>query len=232
MMRSSPPADPLAAGVNRRRVAAWRLGALVAALMVLFAAGVLLAPHSADRLRRDVGEVGAWAPLAMVAIYAVLTCAFVPGSALAGASGLLFGAALGTGLAVVSATLGACLAFLAARVLVRRSFTVLAKGHVRRVSERIEARGFVAVLYARIAPAMPFALISYTAGLTRIEIRHFAAATALGAAPRAFAYATLGGSIGNYSSPEALVALGVLAVMTVGGAGLLWRERARTRSGG
>lgn len=42
----------------------------------------------------------------------------------------------------------------AARVLVRRSYTVLAKGRVRRVSERIDARGFVAVLYARIAPVM------------------------------------------------------------------------------
>jgi uncharacterized membrane protein YdjX (TVP38/TMEM64 family) len=229
-MRSSPPAEAFAARSIDPRVAAWRLSALAAALIVLFAVGLLLAPHSAVRLRRDVSEVGAWAPLAIVAIYAMLSCAFVPGSALAGASGLLFGAALGTGLAIVSATLGACLAFLAARLLARRSCTVLARGRVLRVSERIEARGFVAVLYARIAPAMPFALISYAAGLTGIGIRDFAAATALGAAPRAFAYATLGGSIGNYSSPQALVALGVLAVMTVGGAGLLWRARVRTRA--
>jgi len=208
-----------------------RLGALAAALMVLFAVGLLLAPHSADRLRRDVDGLGAWAPIAMVGLYVVLTCAFVPGSALAGASGLLFGAALGTGLAVVSATLGACLAFLTARVLVRRSYTVLATGRVRRLGERIEQRGFVAVLYARIAPAMPFALISYAAGLTGIGIRDFAGATALGAAPRAFAYATLGGSIGDYSSPQALVALGVLAVMTVGGAAALWRARCRSRAG-
>lgn len=85
--------------------------AVAAVLMVLFAVGLLLAPHSADRLRRKVSEVGAWAPLAMVAIYALLTCAFVPGSALAGASGLLLEAALGTGLAVVPATHGPCPAF-------------------------------------------------------------------------------------------------------------------------
>jgi uncharacterized membrane protein YdjX (TVP38/TMEM64 family) len=55
---------------------------------------------------------------------------------------------------------------------------------------------------------------------------------ALGAAPRAFAYATLGGSIGDYSSPQALVAIGVLAVMTVGGAALVWRARSSARAGG
>lgn len=111
-MRSSPPADAVAARSKDRRRAAWRLSALAAGLMLLFAVGLLLAPHSANRLRRDINDVGAWAPLAMVAIYAVLNLAFVPGSAFAGASGLLFGAMLGTGLVVVSAALGACLAFL------------------------------------------------------------------------------------------------------------------------
>ncbi len=201
-MRFSPVAEAFAGRLRGRRGAAWRLGGLAAILTLLFAVGLLIAPHSPDRLRRDVDGLGGWGPIAMVAIYAVLTCAFVPGSALAGASGLLFGAAVGTGLAVISATLGACLAFVTARVLARRSYAMLATGRVRQLGERIEARGFVAVLYARIAPAMPFALISYAAGLTGIGIRDFAAATAVGAAPRAFAYATLGGSIGDYSSPQ------------------------------
>lgn len=39
--------------------------------------------------------------------------------------------------------------------------------------------------------------------------------------PRAFAYATLGGSVANYASPKALVAIGVVAIMTVGGAALV-----------
>ena len=161
-MRSSLPAQALAGSPRGRRGAAWRLGGLAAILMLLFAAGLLIAPHSTDRWRSDVDRLGTWGPIATIAIYAVLTCAFVPGSALAGASGLLFGAAAGTGVAVVSATVGACLAFATARVLARRSYTMLATGRVRRLGLRIEARGFVAVLYAQIAPAMPFALISYS----------------------------------------------------------------------
>jgi len=61
--------------------------------------------------------------------------------------------------------------------------------------------------------------------MTRVRLREFAAATMIGASPRAFAYAALGGSIGNYSSPQALAGLGVLVVMSLGGALLLWRTR-------
>jgi uncharacterized membrane protein YdjX (TVP38/TMEM64 family) len=63
--------------------------------------------------------------------------------------------------------------------------------------------------------------------MTSIWQRDFAAATALGASPRAFAYAALGGSLGNYSSPQALAAIGVLVAMAIGGAILLWRTRGR-----
>ncbi len=163
----------------------------------------------------------------MIAPYSVLTCALVPGPVLAGASGLLFGTALGTAIAAVSATLGASAAFLVARAMAQRSFAALITGRVRDWTQRIERRGFVAVLYARIAPGAPFALISYAAGMTRVRLREFTAATLIGAFPRAFAYAALGGSLGNYSSPQALVAIGVLGAMALGGAVALWRARGR-----
>lgn len=163
----------------------------------------------------------------MIAAYALLTCAFVPGPVLAGASGLLFGTELGTAVAILSATLGPSAAFLIARALARRSYGALVRGRLRDWTARIEGRGFLAVLHARIVPGLPFALISYAAGLTRVRLRDFAGATAIGALPRALAYAALGGSIGNYSSPQALVAIGVLVAMATGGAALLWHTAAR-----
>lgn len=196
-------------------------------MLIAFAAGLLVDPGSAHQLRHQLAGLGVWGPLAMIATYSVLTCALVPGPVLAGASGLLFGTALGTAIAAVSATLGASAAFLIARAMAQRSFTALITGRVRDWTQRIERRGFLAVLYARIAPGAPFALISYAAGMTRVRLREFAAATMIGAFPRAFAYAALGGSLGNYSSPQALVAVGVLIAMSLGGAIALWRARGR-----
>lgn len=229
-LTSAPGDAPARAGAapgDAPARAGTRLALFALVLGVLFTAGLLLAPQSPRHLRHDLAGLGAWVPIAAIAAYALATCAFIPGAVLAGASGLLFGTALGTVVAVVSATLGACLAFLIARLLARRPFRALARGRVAVWTARIEERGFLAVLYARLAPGAPFSLISYAAGITRIRLRDFAVATAIAASPRAFAYAALGGSVGDYSSPQGLVAIGVLVAMTFGGLIVLWRARPR-----
>ena len=73
------------------------------------------------------------------------------------------------------------------------------------------------MLYARILPAMPYNVVNYAAGLTAVPLLTFAAATAIGCAPRAFAYTALGGSLSNLDSPAAIAAFAVLIVMGIGG---------------
>jgi uncharacterized membrane protein YdjX (TVP38/TMEM64 family) len=119
--------------------------------------------------------------------------------------------------------------FVIARRVTHRSLAAVAGPRLSRWIARMQRRGFLAVLYARIAPGAPFALVSYGAGMARVRLRDFALATLIGASPRAFAYAALGGNLGNYSSPEALVALGVLGAMAIAGTALLWRMSRRHR---
>ncbi len=92
----------------------------------------------------------------MIAAYTLLTCAFVPGPVLAGASGLLFGTALGTAVAIVAARRWAqARRSSSPGRSSQRSYRALARGRLRDWTARIEGRGFVAVLYARIgAPAL------------------------------------------------------------------------------
>jgi uncharacterized membrane protein YdjX (TVP38/TMEM64 family) len=200
-----------------------RLIAFALVLVAVFAVGLMLAPHSAHGLRDGLAGLGPWRPFLVIAMYVLLTCAMVPGPVLAGASGLLFGTALGSAVAIVSATLGAVLAFALARWIAHSSLLAIAGPRLSYWIARIQARGFLSVLSARIAPLAPFALISYAAGMARVRLGQFALATLIGVSPRAFAYAALGGSLGNYSSPEALAALGVLAGMAITGAAVLWR---------
>ena len=51
-----------------------------------------------------------------------------------------------------------------------------------------------------------------------------AVGTAVGAAPKVFAYTALGGSLGNLSSPEAIVAVMLLVVLALTGALLVRRQ--------
>lgn len=188
---------------------------------------------SADRVRDWADDLGAAGPLLFIPMSACLTVALFPGPLLSAASGLLFGTAVGTVVSIVSATLGATLAFSLSRWWAHDAVATVGGRRLQAVRAWIGDRGFLSVLYARITPGVPYTLVNYAAGLTPVLLRSFVAATALGVAPRAFAYTALGGSLGDLSSPEALVAIGVLVAMALGGALLAARDvrRARQLSG-
>jgi uncharacterized membrane protein YdjX (TVP38/TMEM64 family) len=232
---SAGDAPAVAARRRERRLALLRLGSLAVVVAALFAAVALTGDLSADRVRDAAREAGPLAPLAFIAISSLLTVAMFPGPLLSGASGLLFGTALGTPVSIVAATLGACLAFSLSRRFGAGAVDELSGQRVRVVQDFIAQRGFLAVLYARILPAMPYNVVNYAAGVTRVPLLTFAAATAIGCAPRAFAYTALGGNLSNLGSPAALVAFAVLIVMGVGGMLVAARDagvRQRLRSFG
>jgi uncharacterized membrane protein YdjX (TVP38/TMEM64 family) len=193
------------------------LAALAALVGALFAAVALTGDLSAERVRDTVDDAGIAAPLVFIALSSLLTVAMFPGPLLAGASGLLFGTALGTPVSIIAATLGASLAFSLSRRYGARSVDALSGRRVRVVQDFIAQRGFLSVLYARILPAMPYNIVNYAAGLTAVPLLTFAAATAIGCAPRAFAYTALGGSLSNLNSPAAIAAFAVLLLMGIGG---------------
>jgi uncharacterized membrane protein YdjX (TVP38/TMEM64 family) len=101
------------------RLAALGLGIAVAVAVVLFV--VRPTPGAMRDATADVRDwadsIGPLAPLLFVAVSASLTTLMFPGPLLAGASGLLFGVALGFPVSLASAVLGACLAFLISRYL-------------------------------------------------------------------------------------------------------------------
>jgi uncharacterized membrane protein YdjX (TVP38/TMEM64 family) len=208
-----------------------RLRLLTLALLVgsAFLVVALSGSLSADGVRDEVDSLGAAGPLLFIPISACLTVALFPGPLLAGASGLLFGTALGTPVSIVSATLGATLAFALARWWAHDAVQELAGPRLSALRAWVGRRGFLNVLYARIAPGVPYSLVNYAAGLTPILLRSFVAATAIGVTPRAFAYTALGGSLGDLGSPEAIVAVVVLVVMAAAGAVFGARDLRRAR---
>ena len=167
-----------------------------------------------------------------IVVSSALTVVLFPGPLLSGASGLLFGAALGTPVSIVAATAGAALAFALSRWWAHDAVVEVVGHHRRVIALRawVGARGFESVLLARIAPGVPYNLVNYVAGLTPIGLGVFTFATAIGVAPRAFAYTALGGSIGNLGSPVALVAFGLLVVE--GGIGVWLLRRGYRRGDG
>jgi uncharacterized membrane protein YdjX (TVP38/TMEM64 family) len=201
-----------------------RLAAFAGVLVAVFLAVLALVARSPAEVRESVDAAGPVAPLAFVVLAAALTCAFFPFPLLAAASGLLFGVAAGTALSIVAGVLGAVAAFLIARAGAAGALEELAGERLAGLQEAVARRGFVAVLYARIIPGVPRDLANYAFGLTRVTLSAYTAATLLGIAPRAFAYTALGGSLGDFDSPESVVAIALLVAMGVLGLVLVRRD--------
>lgn len=214
-----------------RRGAQLRLVGL--ALTVATALGVVILSGgvSVERVRALTDGYGGFAPVAFILVSALLTVCFVPGPILAASAGVLFGTAAGTPIALTSALLGAAASFALARWIAHDAIEQLQGPRLARLRAWIARRGFVAVLYARIVPAVPYNSVNYASGLTRMRLLVFLGATALAAAPRTFAYVTFGGSWGDWTSPAMLVAIGLLGALALLGVWLIRRDRMTVEPG-
>jgi len=216
--------------VDPRR-ARLRLAVFAALVLGLFAAATLSGSLPSAGEVRDWGDdLGVAGRLGFIPAAACALCLFVPGPVLAGAAGLLFGTAAGTPIALTFIVLGAVMQMSISRYLAGDAAVHLLPERVRRFDRFIEERGFWAVFYMRLAPAIPYNLVNYGAGLTRLKARAMAAGTAVGALPRTFAWVALGGSLDDLGSPEAKAAITLLVVMAIGGALVARRQLASERS--
>jgi len=174
-------------GVLLRRVA-------FAVLLAAVTLGAVTHRGSLDvaALEAQIGNLGALAPLGFMAIYALATVLFVPGIVLSLIGGALFGPFWGTLYNLLGASLGATLAFLAARYIASDWVARKSAGRLKQLITGVEAEGWRFVALTRLVPLFPFNLLNYALGLTRIRFGHYVLATLTCMAPGAAAYTWLG----------------------------------------
>jgi uncharacterized membrane protein YdjX (TVP38/TMEM64 family) len=178
---------------------------------------------SSSEARDFAEDLGPFAPVLFVPLF-VLTNFVVAWVILAGAAGLLFGTAAGTPLAVAGVTAAALTQMTIARKLAGEHRGRLLPERTKRVEKFLTDNGAVAVMESRIVPLLPYGVVNYSGGLTHLSYRDMALGTAVGAAPKVFAYTALGGSLDDLTSPEALTALALILILGVGGALFVWRR--------
>jgi uncharacterized membrane protein YdjX (TVP38/TMEM64 family) len=202
------------------------LAALGLVLLAVVTAAVLL-PHSAAELRNLVAGAGVAAPAAALVAWVLLTPALFPGTVLAAAGGLAFGAVGGAVLALCGAVIGGLAAFTLARTAAGGVGQRLAQRSPRlaRVNEQLERRGFTAILAARLMPGVPATALHYAAGASPVRYGAFTAAIAIGALVRTAPYAVLGQGLASGSTLA--VALALVPVVIGGAGGMVLVRRLR-----
>lgn len=192
------------------------IGLAVAAFLIL--GGRQLGVY-VPQFRAWVEGLGPLAPVAFILGYAVAAVAFIPGSALTLAAGAIFGVVEGTIYALLGATLGASAAFLIARYLARGAIERRVAGNPRfaAIDRAVGKEGFKIVALLRLSPVLPFNLLNYALGLTRVRFLHYLAAS-VAMLPGTLLYVYSGAAVGDLAEGAGnwvLLGVGLLATLVV-----------------
>lgn len=226
----SPVGDP--PPVSRKGIDARKLvlgGLIVAAIAAFFLLGgprwLNLETLQANRERLLAFTRAHYVPVLVgaVLIYAAATGLSIPGAAVMSlAAGFLFGPWMGTVVVVTGGTIGATLAFLAARYLFADAARRRMGPRLRKLTAGFEREGMSYMLFLRLVPVFPFWLVNLAPALTSLRTSTFVIATAVGVIPGSFVYCYLGERLQTlrslsdvYRDPRWLVALGLLAAMSL-----------------
>jgi len=169
-------------------------------------------------------DANLWLALGLFfALYVLVTALSIPGAAVMTlAAGALFGLAAGTVLVSFASTLGATLAFLVARFLLRDSLRARFRGRLEAIDAGIRRDGGFYLFTLRLVPLFPFFLINLLAGLTALRTWTFFWVSQLGMLPATVVYVFAGTqlaqvqSLGDVLSPGligAFVAVGLLPLL-------------------
>jgi len=168
-----------------------------------------------------IGGLGAWGVLIYAAAYAGALVVLLPAAPFTIGAGLIYGL-WGFPVALVSATLGASLAFLVSRHLVRGRVARLIAGRpgLRAIDRAVGEEGWRVVALLRLSPLVPFNLQNYACGVSSIGFWPYVAATGAGIAPGCLLYVYLGvagrAASGGFGPVRwALLGLGLAATVAV-----------------
>jgi uncharacterized membrane protein YdjX (TVP38/TMEM64 family) len=140
------------------------------------------------------------------------------------AGGFLFGIVMGMIYVNIGSVIGSTLAFLSSRFLIGDWIQKRYGNKLQRFNEEMERHGHNYLFILRIVPILPFFLVNYLAGLTKIPLKKFIFISAIGMLPGSFVYAFAGRQLAKIEklkdilSPELLIAfllLGLLALSPV-----------------
>lgn len=175
-----------------------------------------------------VTEHGLLAVLSYVVLYALATALSFPGATvLTVAGGFFFGSVVGCLWAVIGATSGAVVIFLAARTAFGDVLRSRAGPFLRKMEDGFRENALNYMLFLRLVPVFPFFVVNLVPAFLGVSLRDYVIATFVGIVPGGFVYAAVGAGLGSYFdanetpslsgvlTPEILIALTGLALLSL-----------------
>lgn len=172
--------------------------------------------HNKTILRDWVDANMLFSVAAYIVIYIFVAGLSLPGATvLTLAGGFLYGTVPAVLFVNIGATMGAFLAFLAARYLLG---TVIQEKYPQKMAKfnaDFEKSGHNYLLSMRFIPAFPFFMINIFAGLTKVPARTFLWTTAVGIIPGSAVYAFAGSQLDRLESPRDIMSPNIFLAFTL-----------------
>jgi dihydrolipoamide dehydrogenase len=148
---------------------------------------------------------------AYMAVYIVSVALSLPGATiLTLAGGALFGFGMGLLLVSFASTIGATLAFLVSRFLLRDAVQARFKDKLAPINEGVQKDGAFYLFSLRLIPAFPFFVINLVMGLTPLSVAKFFFVSQLGMLPGTAVYVNAGTQLGQITSLKGIASPGIL----------------------
>jgi len=201
----------------------WLLAAAVAvALIALWLSGAGDA-LTLERLKSQQESLQAWtaarpwlASLLFFAGYVLVVTLSIPGAAVMTlAAGAIFGLWHGLVLVSFASTLGATLAFLVARFLLRAPLRKRYGQRLKALDAGIERDGAFYLFTLRLVPIFPFFMINLLAGLTPLKTWTFFWVSQVGMLPGTFVYVYAGTQLARIESPGDVLSPGLITAFAL-----------------
>ena len=213
---------------SRRKLALFALPLLIAAaLLLVWLAGDVLTLGELKRRQLELQALIRAEPIAFTAAFLVmfgLVASVMPGAAvLKVAAGALFGLWAGMAVALGGTLLGAMIGFIASRYLMRHWIEQRFARQAAIINRGLTSNGIVYLLALRFNPLIPFFLINFAMGLTRMRAATFTIVSLVGLLPASFVYANAGTELARIEQPSdilstrLIVSLVLLSLMPIAG---------------
>ena len=144
-------------------------------------------------------------------IYILVTSLSLPGAAVMTlAGGALFGLLRGTIIVSFASTIGATLACLVSRFILRDWVQGKFGERLKTVNDGIEREGSFYLFTLRLIPVFPFWLINLVVGLTKMPLRTFYWVSQVGMLPGTIVYVNAGKELGKIDSLSGILSPGLI----------------------
>ncbi|ENO8417706.1 TVP38/TMEM64 family protein [Vibrio mimicus] len=200
--------------MNRKLIIALILIAIAALLVTQFSQYLTLEVAKAKQaeLASYIDAHLLQAALIYFVVYVLLTAFSIPGATVVSLLGAaLFGFWLSLLLASFASTIGATLAFLSSRFLLRDWVQSKFAEKLLTINQGVERDGAFYLLSLRLIPVFPFFLINLVMGLTPISTWRYYWVSQLGMLPGTAVYLNAGTQLAEISSLGEIISLPVLA---------------------